>query len=86
MANKRSYFKVVPGMPSTAHLFFFDAVDRDSIDVAYREALEFAARAQLEPDRISVWQMPGERGPWTPGRINRGVAVVGENRHQRTLH
>ena len=72
-----SYFKVSFGREQ---VFFFDSRDRESIDVAYREALERAAEFKREPHDISVWRMPAERGPWTPGRVNRGVTVIGEVR------
>lgn len=71
----RNYFKA-----AFKHLFFFDTDDRESIEVAYRYAVEAAAGVGLPPTSISVWAMPRERGPWSPGRVNRGVGVIGESR------
>jgi hypothetical protein len=88
--STRSYFKFVPTSPSTARFFFFDEHDRESIDVAYREAAELASQLKRPASDISVWRMPAERGAWTPGRVFRGVAVIGEKRGQadptRTLN
>lgn len=78
---KRSYFKVRSAENWVGALFFFETDDRESIEVAYRDAVEEATRVGRSPDDISVWVMPSERGAWTPTRANRGVNVIGEVRN-----
>lgn len=61
--------------------FFFDVADRESIEVAYRNACDSAAAMGVSvTDGVSVWKMPKERGAWSRGTVNRGVGVIGESR------
>lgn len=57
---------------------FFNDDDRESIEVAYREAADSAAA--MGAGVVSVWRMPKERGAWSRGTVSRGVPVVGEGR------
>jgi hypothetical protein len=78
--SPKCYFKAakhVEHRVAVQTFHFFDETDRESIEMAYRLAVDSAAAMS---GVVSVWRMPRERGAWSRGTVNPGVPVIGESR------